>query len=102
MKIIKFLSDKIEDELNDSCSYIDAALQWKESEPDTAEVFYELSLEEMKHMERLHNEVVEIIRSYRENNGDPPKEMMALYNYLHEKHSERAMTIRVKQGLYKS
>ena len=101
MKIIKCLSEKIEDELHDADEYIDIAVRWKSEEPETADLFYELSVEEMGHMEKLHKEVADLIEDYRKENGDPPKEMMTLYDYLHEKHIGTATQIRVKQGLYK-
>ena len=102
MKIIKCLSELIEDELNDACHYIDLAMKWKQDEPDTAELFYELSLAEMEHMDRLHNEVAELIEEHRKEHGEPPKEMMVLYDYLHQKHIGHATEIRVKQGMYKA
>ena len=101
MKIIKCLSEKIEDELQDSLEYIDLAMRWKQEEPETADLFYELSVEEMGHMDKLHKEVVNLIEEYRKEHGDPPKEMMVLYEYLHEKHIGTATQIRVKQGIYK-
>ena len=101
MKIIKCLSEKIEDELQDSLEYIDLAMRWKDEEPETADLFYELSVEEMGHMDKLHKEVVNLIEEYRKEHGDPPKEMMVLYEYLHEKHIGTATQIRVKQGMYK-
>ena len=101
MKIIKCLSEKIEDELQDAADYIDLAMRWKQDEPETAELFYELSTEEMGHMEKLHKEVTELIEEYRKENGDPPKEMMTLYDYLHEKHIAAATQIRIKQGIFK-
>lgn len=102
MKVIKCISEKIEDELNDAGEYIDLAMKWKSEEPDTADLFYELSEEEMKHMEKLHDEVTELINDYRKDHGDPPKEMMTLYEYLHEKHIKEATQIRIKQGMYKA
>ena len=102
MKIIKCLSEKIEEELHDADAYIDLAMKWKTEEPDTAELFYTLSLEEMGHMDKLHDEVTALIKDYREKNGEPPKDMMTLYNYLHEKHIGMATMIRVKQGMYKA
>ena len=102
MKIIKCLSEKIEDELNDASAYVDLAIRWKSEEPDTADLFYELSVEEMGHMEKLHEEVAELIEEYRKENGEPPKEMMTLYEYLHEQHIKTATQIKVKQGMYKA
>ena len=88
--------------MDDASAYIDLAMKWKAEEPDTADLFYELSLEEMGHMEKLHNEVVELIEEYRKQHGEPPKEMMILYEYLHEMHIKTATQIKVKQGMYKA
>ena len=102
MKIIKCLSEKIEEEIGDADSYIELAIQWKDEQPSTADLFYELSLEEMKHMDRLHGQVADLISEYREENGDPPAGMMAIYNYLHQKHMAEAMRVKVRQGMYKA
>ena len=102
MMIIKCLSELIEEELDDACKYVDLAMRWKQDEPDTADVFYELSLGEMGHMEKLHQEVADLIEEYRNEHGEPPKEMMTLYEYLHGKHIARATEIKIKQGMYKA
>ena len=102
MKIIKCLSELIEGELIDADKYIELAMRWKNDEPDTADLFYELSTEEMGHMEKLHEEVAELIEEYRKEKGEPPKEMMVLYEYLHEKHIGTATQIKIKQGMYKA
>ena len=101
MKIIKCLADKIEEELNDARAYIELAIKWKEEQPETADLFYELSKEEMGHMEKLHEEVQDLIEDYRKQTGEPPKDMTTLYEYLHEKHMHAATEIKVKQGMYK-
>lgn len=102
MKLIKCLSELIEEELHDADKYIDLAMRWKQDEPDTADLFYELSTEEMGHVDKLHEEVSELIEEYRKEHGEPPKEMMVLYEYLHEKHIGTATQIKVKQGIYKA
>ena len=101
MKIIKCLSELIEEELHDADKYIDLAMRWKTDEPDTADLFAELSAEEMGHVDKLHEEVKELIEDYRKEHGEPPKEMMVLYDYLHEKHIGNAMQIKIKQSMYK-
>ena len=102
MKIIKCLSELIEGELIDADKYIELAMRWKHDEPDTADLFYELSVEEMGHMDKLHEEVVELIDEYRKEHGEPPKDMMVLYEYLHEQHIGIATKIKVKQAMYKA
>ena len=84
MKIIKLLAEKIEEELNDADDYIELALEWKGEKPETAALFYELSTEEMGHVDKLHADVTRMISEYRQRTGEPPKEMMTLYDYLHE------------------
>ena len=102
MKIIKCLAEKIEDELHDSDEYIALALSWKDEQPEAADLFYDLSLEEMGHVDKIHAVVAKIIADYREKTGEPPKEMLVLYDYLHSKHIGEAMRIKVKQGMFKT
>ena len=102
MKIIKCVAEKIEEELHDADAYIELAMTWKDEEPDTAALFYELSLEEMGHVDKLHDNVAALISDYRQKTGEPPKEMLALYNWLHEKHIAEAMKVKIKQGMFKA
>lgn len=100
MKIIKCLSEKIEEELHDADEYIQLAMTWKNEEPEAAEVFYQLSTEEMGHADKLYAVVAKLIGRYQEENGDPPKGMQALYDYLHQKQIATAMSIKVRQKMY--
>ena len=101
MRIIKCVAEKIEDELHDADAYIELALRWKDEQPETAELFYVLSTEEMGHADKLHADVTRLISEYRDENGEPLEGMMTLYNYLHEKQMAEAMRIKVKQGMFK-
>ena len=101
MKIIKVISEKIEEELKDADAYIQLAIEWKAEQPETAETFYQLSTEEMGHADKLHEQVTRLIREYKDANGDPPAGMMTLYDYLHQRQVSTAMSIRVKQGMYR-
>ena len=102
MKIIKCIAEKIEEEIHDAGAYIELAMRWKSEQPDTADLFYELSTEELGHVEKLHKEVEELIEEHRREHGEPPKEMMVLYDFLHEKHIGEVTEIRVKQGIFKA
>jgi len=101
MKIIKLLSDYIEDELHDADKYIVQAMKVKAEHPELAEMFYQLSLEEMNHMNRLHNEVEKIILAYRRDVGDPPTAMQAVYDFLHERMIAKAKEVKIEQGMFR-
>lgn len=101
MKEIKLLMEHIEDELKDAHTYAELALEYKETDPETAELFYKLSGEEMTHMNDLHKAVVRHIEAYRRQKGEPPEAMMAVYEYLHKRDIERAENVGVLQGMYK-
>lgn len=100
MKIIKKLSDMIEDELEGAEHYIKSALEYKDEYPELAKTFAMLSEEEMGHMAKLHKAVVVLIENYREEKGEPPADMMAVYEYLHKKHIDKAAQIKVMQKMF--
>lgn len=101
MKIIKELSEMIEDELEGAEEYAEQAVQYKEEHPGLAKVLYDISLQEMNHVEMLHNEVVAIIEKHRREHGELPAPMMAVYDYLHKRDIEWATKIKLLQNQYR-
>jgi len=101
MQIIKKLSEMISEEIRDADKYASCALMHKDENPQLAETFFRLSLEEMQHMSLLHDQVTRIIEEYKRAKGEPPAAMMAVYEYLHGQHIEHAGEVKAKQMLYK-
>ena len=102
MKIIETLSDRIAEEIHDAKTYAMMALEHREDYPDLARTLYDLSTEEMGHMSRLHDAVTAIIEKYRQEKGDPPAAMMAVYDYLHKKQIAKAAEVKTLQEMFKS
>ena len=101
MEIIKKLSNMIAGELEDAEKYAKCALKWKDERPSLSRLFFSLSQEEMDHMTRLHEAVAGIIKEYRDENGEPPASMQAVYDYLHEQQIEEAAEVKNLQDMYK-
>ena len=101
MKIIKTLSEYMQEEIHDSEKYVLAALNFKEEFPEVADKLYMLSNEEMNHMQILHNVVASIIQKYRKENGEPPSDMLAIYNFVHENLINDEKEVKILQSMYK-
>ena len=101
MQLIKKLSKMIDEELNDAEKYADCALHHKDERPVLAEMFYSLSLEEMKHMSQLHSAVVKLIDEVHQSGKTVPTGMMEIYEYLHEQQIEHAAEVRMKQSMFR-
>lgn len=100
MEIIKQISEKIDEELHDAEKYIKCAYKMEETYPQVADVYYKLSLEEMKHVTMLHDVVVAIINEYKRTN-EVPQGMQTLYEYLHDRQIKWAAKIKAKQEQFK-
>ena len=101
MKIIEYLSEKIEDEIEDATDYAKNAIADKVMYPWLSEVLYSISTDECKHKQMLHDAVVRLIKEYRERTGEPPADMLARYDYLHKKHIEAAKEAKLYQDIYR-
>ena len=101
MKIIKDLSEMIEEELEGAENYAKHALAVRTEHPSLADVFYNISTQEMHHVDMLHEEVAKIIKAHREAHGSPPESMLAIYNWLHARQIEDAKAVKILQAEYR-
>ena len=102
MQIIKTISELIEEEIHDQNHYAKLAVMVKPEMPMLAQLFYNISTQEEGHATALHNEAVKLIEQYRKEHGAPPPAMQAVYDYLHERHMEKAAEARHYQDIYKN
>ena len=102
MKIIAKMVDLIDDELDGAREYAELAHKEKAEHPRLADKFIELADAEMGHVRVLHTEITKLIEDVRQRDGEPPADMMAIYNYEHGKQIKHAATIRQMIADYKN
>lgn len=100
MQIIKCLSEGIECTLDAAEENIKNAVKYKEEFPIAAKAFYNQSVLLMDSIKGQHDAIVTIIDTYKKEKGEPPTPMMAIYNYLHERHINKAAAIKNLQDMY--
>ena len=101
MRIIRKVSDRIGEEIGDARTYALMALETRDDYPELSRTLYTISLQEMEHERMLHDAIANVITKYRQEKGDPPEKMMAVYEYLHEKQIADAAEARNIQAMYK-
>ena len=101
MKEIQVLEDLISEEMENSNKYMDLAMEYKESCPEMAKAFYDLSVSGNGRKDTLHAQVVKKIEKYRQEHGEPPAPMMAVYDYLHKKEMAKAANLKIKQDMWR-
>ena len=94
MKLIQKLSDMISEEIDDAYKYAKCYQEHKDFDPELARTFSLLANEELNHVNLLHVQVVRIIKTWREKNGEPPASMTAVYDYLHNRQIEKVADVK--------
>lgn len=102
MRLIKELEEKIEDEIHDIKEYAKMATMVKAEYPSLAQTLFTISTQEDLHQAAIHAEVVKIIEEHRRKHGEPPAAMLAVYEYIHERHVENLAEARKYQDVYKN
>lgn len=100
MKVIKCMSEDIECTLDMAEENIKKAIEYKEMYPIAAKAFYNKSVALMESIKGMHDGVAAMIKAYRDEKGEPPAPMLAVYNYLHERSVNNAAMVKNLQDVY--
>lgn len=101
MKEIKKLFEKITEEIEGAEEYAKDALRYKDIDMDRANMYYEMSKQELTHVDRLHDMVKKVIRQYKEGGGEIPKGMEAIYDWQHDSMISWVAKVRNLQDMFR-
>lgn len=85
MLLIKEIIEKMDDTLEEAEFYAVHAKHHKEMHPNLADTYYKLGQEHLAHYMSLHTAVVAIINEHRRTKGEPPANMLAIWDFTHKK-----------------
>ena len=94
MKEIEKLNALIEEEIEGARCYARLGAEYKESRPEFSRKYVSIANQELEHMNMLHGMVVTLIDEYRVKEGEPPADMLAVYNYLHKKNVDKVTELK--------
>lgn len=85
MKILTKMIEKAEDTLNEIEWYGEKALHYKADHKAVADVYNKIADMHITIYDMLHKEMVALIDEHRRTGHTPPPEMLAIWDYEHEK-----------------
>ena len=85
MKILKHMIEKSEDTLDEIEWYAEKALHYKAEHKAIADVYNKIADMHITIYEMLHKQMVDLIDEHRRMGHNPPPEMLAIWEYEHEK-----------------
>ena len=94
MKKIKWIAEKIEEELRDAEEYSKAAHHYKDSDNELSRCCASLAEEELKHSDKLHREAIRAIQEYRDSGHEALAAMQAVWDWEHDKMIDHTARIR--------
>lgn len=91
----------IDGEIQDAMGYVRRALECRDSDKETADLYYRLSGEELDHASRLHSQVVRLMDAAQRNGEEIPAGLPELYRYLHRQHVDFTAEVVAIQAMYR-
>ena len=100
MKVIECIFNDIEATMDMAEDNAKKAIMYKNEYSLAAKSFYTKSVTLMDSIKGQHDAVVALIEAYKKESGDPPAPMLAIYNYMHTRHINKAAAIKNLQDMY--
>lgn len=101
MKIIKEIVEYIHEELEGSEDYAKKATQYKADDRALADTYSMMAAQELEHVDKLHAQVVRIIKAYQATGKEAPASMKAVWDWEHEQAMDKVAKIKMLLEMYR-
>ena len=85
MKMLKHMIEKAHDTMEEVEWYAEKAMHYKTERKSTADVYNKIADMHIAIYDMLHKEMVALIDDHKRSGHNPPPEMLAIWDYEHEK-----------------
>lgn len=97
MKLIKKITEMMDEELSGAEAYAELAIEYKDHYPELSKTFYEIAVMELSHADMLHAQAAKLIEKRRQAHDGHSESMDLICEWIHE-HKEK-QSKRVKETL---
>ena len=101
MQKIKELCKNIHDEMDDAEKYMDFAMKYKDTDRTLADVYADLSSQEISHAEKLGSQVASQVNRMKQDNSNGLSNAQCIWTWEHEQMVEKLAKIRLLQDIYR-
>lgn len=101
MKIIKEIVEAIREELEGAENYAKKATQYKTDDKALADVYAMMAAQELEHVDRLHAQVVRMIKAHQATGKEVPAAMQAVWDYEHRNFMDKVAKIKMLLEMYR-
>lgn len=98
MGVMRELYEMMEEELDGAKHYAKMSVHKKCNHPIMAKMFYEMSMDELSHATKLHDQIEKEITASDEEESES---MISVYDFLHEQMVDKMAKIREYQAMYR-
>ena len=85
MRVIKKIIEHLDNTLDEANEYYTDYVMYKDEYPKVSMTALEMAKVHLDLYSKWHQVIVSLINDYKVTSGEPPKEMMTIWNYEHEK-----------------
>lgn len=101
MKIIKEIVEYIHEELEGAEGYAKKATQYKTDDKALADNYSMMAAQELEHVDKLHAQVVRMIKAQQAAGKEVPAAMRAVWDWEHEQAMDKVAKIKMLLEMYR-
>lgn len=101
MKTIKEIVEAIHEELEGAEDYAKKATQYKMDDKALADNYSMMAAQELEHVDKLHAQVVRMIKAHQATGKEVPAAMQAVWDYEHRNFMDKVAKIKMLLEMYR-